>query len=74
MVLQRCGDDLTRENLRKQATSISGATLPMLLPGIDLNNSAEDYALYHKLSLARFDGKSWVLLGAPLSAGATALR
>ena len=74
MVLQRCGDDLTRENLRRQATSISGATLPMLLPGIDLNNSAEDYALYHKLSLARFDGKSWVLLGAPVSADATALR
>jgi branched-chain amino acid transport system substrate-binding protein len=68
MVLQRCGNDLTRENLLKQATSIHDARLPMLLPGIELNNSAEDYALYHKLSLARFDGNSWVLLGAPISA------
>jgi branched-chain amino acid transport system substrate-binding protein len=68
LVLRRCGNDLTRANLLKQATSIQGASLPMLLPGIDLGNSAADYALYHKLSLARFDGKSWVLLGAPLSA------
>ncbi len=56
------GDDLTREHLLKQATSIRGATLPMLLPGIELNNSAEDFALYHRLRLAQFDGKSWVLL------------
>ncbi len=71
MVLRRCGDDLSRANLLKQATSIKDATLPMLLPGIDLTNSAEDYALYHKLTLARFDGKSWVLLGAPLPADAS---
>jgi branched-chain amino acid transport system substrate-binding protein len=63
MVLQRCGDELTRENLLKQAISVKSATLPMVLPGIELNNSPEDYALYHGLRLARFDGKSWALLG-----------
>ncbi|MGO8916024.1 MAG: ABC transporter substrate-binding protein [Stellaceae bacterium] len=74
MVLQRCGDDLTRENLIKQASSIKDATLPMLLPGIALNNSAEDYALYHRLRLARFDGKSWVLLGDAVAAEDGAAR
>jgi hypothetical protein len=40
----------------------------MLLPGVDLNNSADDYALYRRLRLARFDGAGWVLLGEAVSA------
>jgi len=67
MVLQRCGNDLTRKNLLTQATTIKNARVPMLLPGIDLNNSPTDYALYHKLRLARFDGKGWVLVGEAVS-------
>jgi branched-chain amino acid transport system substrate-binding protein len=67
MVLQRCGDELTRENLLKQATTIKGARVAMLLPGIDLNNSPDNYALYHKLRLARFDGTGWVLFGDAVS-------
>ncbi|HUN52927.1 MAG TPA: ABC transporter substrate-binding protein [Candidatus Sulfotelmatobacter sp.] len=67
LVLRRCGDDLSRENLLKQATTIRNARVAMLLPGIDLNNSPSDYALYHKLRLARFDGTSWVLIGEAVS-------
>jgi ABC-type branched-subunit amino acid transport system substrate-binding protein len=67
LVLRRCGDDLTRENLLKQATTIRNARVAMLLPGIDLGNSPSDYALYHKLRLARFDGTRWVLIGDAVS-------
>ena len=67
MVLQRCGNDLTRENLLKQATTINSTRVAMLLPGVDLSNSPDDYALYHKLRLARFDGTGWVLVGEAVS-------
>ena len=43
-VLQECGDDLSRENVMKQATSISNLELDMLLPGISLNNNANNYS------------------------------
>jgi branched-chain amino acid transport system substrate-binding protein len=62
LVLERCGDDLTRENLLRQATHIEGIRLPMFLPGIEIKNSPEDYELYHHLRVARFDGQRWVLL------------
>lgn len=62
LVLDRCGDDLTRENLLRQATHIAGMKLPMFLPGIEIRNSPEDYELYHHLRVARFDGEKWVLL------------
>ena len=67
MVLQRCANDLTRENLLKQATSIKNARVGMLLPGVDLSNSPDDYSLYHKLRMARFDGTGWVLVGEAVS-------
>jgi ABC-type branched-subunit amino acid transport system substrate-binding protein len=62
-VLRRCGDDLTRENVLKQATSLNGVRYKMHLPGISLSNSAEDYYAYHKLRMARFEGESWRLVG-----------
>ena len=68
LVLERCGDNLTRENLIKQATTIRNSRVKMLLPGVDLNNSPSDYALYRKLQLALFDGTKWVLVGSPVSA------
>ena len=61
-VLQRAGNDLTRENLIKQATTLEKVSLPMLLPGLTLSNSSEDYAAYRSFRLARFDGKAWVPL------------
>ncbi|MFO1319363.1 MAG: ABC transporter substrate-binding protein [Burkholderiales bacterium] len=62
-VLKSCGDDLTRENLMKQATSIKDATLDVTLPGIRYNTGPNDYFLVEQLQLARFDGKRWVLFG-----------
>jgi branched-chain amino acid transport system substrate-binding protein len=63
MVLKACGDDLTRENLLKQATSVQDVTLDVTLPGIKYNTGPNDYFLVEQLQLARFDGKRWVLFG-----------
>jgi branched-chain amino acid transport system substrate-binding protein len=60
--IKQCGDDLTRENLLKQATSLRGQRFKMLLPGIVLNTTPEDYAPYQSLRMARFEGTSWKLL------------
>jgi ABC-type branched-subunit amino acid transport system substrate-binding protein len=66
-VLKRAGDDLTRDNIMKVATSIHDQSLPLLLPGILLNTSADDYFPIHTLQLKRYDGARWVLTGKPIS-------
>ncbi len=63
MVLKSCGDDLTRENLMKQAASVKDVMLDVTLPGIKYNTGPNDYFLVKQLQLARFDGKRWVLFG-----------
>ena len=63
MVLKACGDDLTRENLMKQATNVKDVMLDVTLPGIKLNTGPTDYFLVKQLQLERFDGKHWVLFG-----------
>jgi len=68
-VLKRCGDDLTRANLMRQATSLKDVTNPMLLPGIKLNTSATDYHPIEQLQLMRFDGVKWVPFGDVIDAG-----
>ena len=60
--ITKCGDDLTRENLLKQATSMKGARLKMMLPGIQLNTTPQDYAPYESLRMAKFEGSSWKLI------------
>jgi branched-chain amino acid transport system substrate-binding protein len=60
--LQRCGDNLTRENLLAQATSFNKERIGMLLPGIELSNSKENYAPYRNLRMAIFEKNSWKLL------------
>jgi branched-chain amino acid transport system substrate-binding protein len=59
-VLKRCGDELTRENLLKQATSLKDLALQMLLNGIKVSNSPTDYAAFHAMELIQFDGEKWV--------------
>jgi len=59
-VLKQAGNELSRDNLIKQATTLKGVTLPMLLPGTTLSNTPEDYRAYHGFQLSRFDGKGWV--------------
>lgn len=62
-VLRRCGDNLTRENLLQQATSIHDFAHPMLLPGIIVNTGKSDYFPVEQLQLRRFDGTRWVRFG-----------
>jgi ABC-type branched-subunit amino acid transport system substrate-binding protein len=60
--LEQCGDDLTRENLLYQATNLKKQRVATLLPGVELNNSKENYAPYSSLRMARFENASWKLL------------
>ncbi|MET3845049.1 ABC transporter substrate-binding protein [Bradyrhizobium sp. OAE829] len=61
-VLKQCGDELTRENVMKQAASMTDLELPMLLPGISLSTSAKDFFPVKQMRLARFDGTSWIVM------------
>jgi branched-chain amino acid transport system substrate-binding protein len=62
-VLKRCGDDLSRENLLRQATNIQGLQLPLFLPGVKINISPTSRIAWRQASMARFDGSKWVLFG-----------
>ena len=66
-LLKRCGDDLTRENLMRQATSLKNVVNPMLFPGITLNTSPTDYHPIEQMQMMRFDGTKWVRFGEILS-------
>jgi len=61
-VLKQAGDNLTHENIMKQAASLD-LQLPMLLPGVNIKTSADDFYPIEREQLAKFDGKSWVLFG-----------
>jgi ABC-type branched-subunit amino acid transport system substrate-binding protein len=62
-VLKQCGDNLTRENVMKQAASLKDFRTEMLLPGIKINTSATDFAPISQLQLQRFKGEKWELFG-----------
>ncbi len=62
-VLRQAGDDLTRENIMRQASTMKDLRVPLLLPGIRLNTSPTDFAPIKQMRLARFDGKAWRLFG-----------
>jgi len=62
-VLKQSGDDLTRENVMRQAASLKNLSLPMLLPGARVNTTATDYYPIKQMWIQRFDGKQWVLFG-----------
>jgi len=62
-VLKQCGDELTRENVMKQAASLKDFTVPMLLPGIKINTSPTDFAPVKQVQMAKFDGQRWNLFG-----------
>jgi len=67
-VLKACGDNLTRENIMKQAASLHQLKLPMLLPGITLSTSADDFSPIKQMQLQKFDGTTWKLFGDVVSA------
>jgi branched-chain amino acid transport system substrate-binding protein len=62
-VLKACGDDLTRENVMKQAASIKNLEIGSLLPGIKVNTSATDFAPISAVQLHRFKGEAWERFG-----------
>ena len=66
-VLKKCGDDLTRANIMKQAASIESLQLEELLPGITINTSATDFAPIKQFQLRKFKGDRWELFGDVIS-------
>jgi branched-chain amino acid transport system substrate-binding protein len=62
-VLKQSGNDLSRENIMKQAANLKNVDLPMLIPGIKVNTSPTDFAPIEQEQLARFDGERWVTFG-----------
>ena len=62
-VLKQCGDNLTRENVMRQAANVKGFRIDTLLPGITVTTGAADFAPIEQVQLERFDGKQWVLFG-----------
>jgi branched-chain amino acid transport system substrate-binding protein len=61
-VLKQCADNLTRDNVMKQAASLE-MTLPMALPGINIKTGPDDFFPIEREQLSRFDGKTWILFG-----------
>lgn len=62
-VLKACGDDLSTENILRQAFAIKDLQLPMLLPGIKVNTSPSDHVPVDQMQLMRFNGKTWDRFG-----------
>ena len=66
-VLKQCGDDLTRENVMKQAANLKDFRTTNLLPGITINTSPIDFVPIKQVQLRRFAGETWELFGPVLS-------
>ncbi|PSO20601.1 branched-chain amino acid ABC transporter substrate-binding protein [Bradyrhizobium sp. MOS003] len=62
-VLKQCGDDLTRENVMKQAASVKDFATDTALPGIKVNTSPTDYRVNKQLQMMKFNGERWELFG-----------
>lgn len=62
-VLRQCGDDVSRENIMRQAASLSGYHPSVALPGIRMNTSPNNYLPIRQMRLVQFDGRSWQLFG-----------
>jgi ABC-type branched-subunit amino acid transport system substrate-binding protein len=66
-VLKQSGDDLTRANVMKQATSLKDVSLDLLLPGIRINTTPDDYRVNKQMQMMRFNGERWELFGPVIS-------
>jgi ABC-type branched-subunit amino acid transport system substrate-binding protein len=62
-VLKQCGDDLTRENIMKQAANLKNFSSEMMLPGIKVNTGPNDFFPIEQMQLMKFDGEAWRLFG-----------
>lgn len=62
-VLKQCGDNLSRDNIMKQAASLHEFKLGLLLPGITISTGPHDYAPIKQLQMMRFTSSRWELFG-----------
>ena len=62
-VLKQCGDELTRENIMKQAANLKNFSSNVMLPGIKVNTGPDDFFPIEQMQLMRFDGEAWRLFG-----------
>ena len=62
-VLKQCGDDLTRENVLKQATNLKNVQFDLALPGITASTTPDDYRVNKQLQMMKFNGERWELFG-----------
>jgi branched-chain amino acid transport system substrate-binding protein len=62
-VLKQCGDDLTRENVLKQATNMKDVQLDLMLPGISPTTTPNDYRVNKQMQMMKFNGERWELFG-----------
>ena len=62
-VLKQSGDDLTRENIMRQAASLKDFSSDMLLPGIKINTGPDDFFPIEQMQLMKFDGQTWQRFG-----------
>ncbi len=67
-VLKQCGDNLTRANIMKEAANVRKLRVPMLLPGITISTSPEDFYPIESMQMQRFNGKEWERFGKTVSA------
>jgi ABC-type branched-subunit amino acid transport system substrate-binding protein len=66
-VLKQCGDNLTRENIMRQAASMKDFRIDTLLPRITITTSKDDYAPIEAVQLQRFNGTQWEVFGDVMS-------
>jgi ABC-type branched-subunit amino acid transport system substrate-binding protein len=62
-ILKQCGDDLTRENIMKQAASLKNVELDLALPGLKISTGPDDYRVNKQLQMMKFNGERWELFG-----------
>jgi hypothetical protein len=62
-ILDRCGDDFSRENLLKQATTFKDTPLPLLVPGVTYTTTPDDHTSFRQAGMYRFDGVRWAPFG-----------
>jgi hypothetical protein len=66
-VLKQCGNDLTRENVMRQAANLKNFELGLLLPGIKINTSPTDYFPVEQMQMSQFNGEHGELFGSPIA-------
>jgi branched-chain amino acid transport system substrate-binding protein len=62
-IIKQCGDNLTRENLMKQATNIQAFVADLALPGMTVSTTPDDWRINKQFQMMKFDGQRWVLFG-----------